>query len=276
MKLKMRKGRIEAQLRALKTLEDYYKYLNQSNLGGTASRSDVLKTEVDLNNSKINFEEALLNFQKLKKELFNLLAVPSDTNVVIASQAEIDTTLPPQESSDNFIEVKIAKMESTLNQFDIQNARAEILPVINLSGDAGVLGIKPKDYKNDLGYSASVGVNVPIFSWGKVNAKIEQATVTFDQSKLQVELKKKELELARDSLLTEFNIAKKKIKAYKNNIKTAEDNFYYSKALFMGGGGSTLEVLDAYRLLVETTKNYNNSILSLQQAKAGLLKLYGK
>ena len=270
------KREVDAQSDALKTLEDYYKYLKESRIGGNATQSDVLKTEVDLNNSKINLEEAILNFIKSKRELFSLLVIPPDTNIAIISQAEIDTTIPPPESPNQFIEVKIAEMESKINQFDIRSAKAEKLPVINLSGDAGVLGIKPKNYKNDLGYSASVDVSVPIFSWGKVNAKIEQATVTYEQSQLKTDLKKKELELERDSLLTEFHLAKKKVEAYKNNIKTAEDNFYYSKALFIGGSGSTLEVLDAYRLLIETKKNYNNSILSLQQAKAGLLKLYGE
>ena len=190
--------------------------------------------------------------------------------------AGIDTTLPPEKPPEEFIDVKIAEMEAAVNRFDIQTAEAERLPVINLSGDAGILGVKPKDYKNDLGYSASVDINVPIFAWGKVNAKIQQATVTYEQSELKVNLLKKNLQITRDSLITEFKLARKKMEAYSRNIKTAEDNFYYSKALFIGGSGSTLEVLDAYRLLNDTKSNYNNSILNLQQTKAELLKLYGE
>ena len=167
-------------------------------------------------------------------------------------------------------------MEADINQFDIQTAQAERFPVISLSGDAGVLGVKLKNYKNDLGYSASVDINVPIFSWGKINAKIQQATVAYEQSKLKVDLRKKELQLTKDSLFIELDFAKKRMEVYKHNVKTAEDNFYYSKALFIGGSGSTLEVLDAYRLLNDAKTNYNNSILNFQQAKAELLKLYGK
>ena len=270
------KRELEYQTEALKSLQDYYNYLKESQSGGNAAQSDVLKTEVDLNNAEINLEEAVLNYQKLKKELYNIIFIPVDTLISYIRPAEIDTTLPPEESADQFIELKLAQMEASLNRFDIQSAQAEKLPVINLSGDAGVLGVRPKNYKNDLGYSASVDINVPIFSWGKINAKIQQATVSYEQSKLKVDLMKKNLQLTRDSLLTEFNLARKKMDAYGNNVKTAEDNFYYSKALFIGGSGSTLEVLDAYRLLNETKTNYNNSILSLQQAKAELLNLYGK
>ncbi len=264
------------QTEAMKSLQDYYDYLREAQSGGNATKSDVLRTEVDLNNAKIKLEEAALNYQKLKRELFNILSIPQDTSIVLIKPAEIDTTLPPEESPDQFIEVKIASMEATLNQFDIQTARTERLPVINVSGDAGVLGVKPKNYRDDLGYSASIDINVPIFSWGKTEAKIEQATVVYEQSKLKAALLEKNLQLASDSLITEFQLAKKKMAAYKHNVKTAEDNFYYSKALFIGGSGSSLEVLDAYRLLNDTKTNYNNSILTLQQARAELLKLYGK
>ena len=267
---------IDYQTEALKSLQDYYDYLKEAQSGGSATQSDVLKTQVDLNNSKIGLEDAVLQFQKLKRELFNILSIPQDTSIALIRPAEIDTTLPPGESPDQFIEVKIAGMEASLNRFDIQTAQAERLPVINLSGDAGVLGVKPENYRDDLGYSASIDINVPIFSWGKIDAKIQQATVSYEQSELKSALLEKNLQLVKDSLITEFQLAKKKMAAYRQNIKTAEDNFYYSKALFIGGSGSTLEVLDAYRLLNDTKTNYSNSILTLQQARVELLKLYGK
>ncbi len=264
------------QAETLKSLEDYYNYLKEQHAGGNASVSDILKTEVDLNNAKIDYEDEILNLKKLKNELFSLLFMPADTSIVIENITEIDTTLPPEKSIDNLIDVKIAEMEAVISQFDIRSAQAERLPVIDLSGDAGVLGVKPDNYKDDVGYSANVNINIPIFSWGAVNAKIEQASVTHEQSKLRAALVKQNLKVTRDSLTSEFMYAKRKMEAYKSNVKTAEDNFYYSKALYMGGDGSTLEVLDAYRLLNEARTNYNNSILTLQQAKAELLKLYGE
>ncbi len=260
----------------LQSLKDYYSYLKELQSGGNATQSDVLKTEVDLNNAKINLEDEKLNLNKLKKELLSLLFLPADTSIAIGNIAKTDTTLPPDKPAADFIDVKIAEMEAVINHFDIQTAQAEKLPVINLSGDAGVLGVKPEDYKNDVGYSANVNVNVPIFSWGMVNAKIEQATVAYEQSKLKTSLIKQNLTLTKDSLITEFQLAARKMEAYKNNVKTAEDNFYYSKALFIGGSGSTLEVLDAFRLLNDAKTNYNNSILTLRQARAELLKLYGE
>jgi len=267
---------LKYQTEAVNSLEDYYNYLKESKAGGNATQNDVLKTEVDLNNTKINLEESVLNLEKSKRELYGLLFLSADTSKIIIKSAVIDTSLMPIESPDQFLDVKIAEMEASVNEFDIKTAQAERLPIVNLSGDAGVLGVKPKDYKNDLGYSASVDINVPVFSWGKVNAQIEQATVSFEQSKMKVDIMKKNLKKTQDSLLTEFKFAKTKMEAYKSNVKTAEDNFYYSKALFIGGSGSTLEVLDAYRLLKDTKTNYNNSILSLQQARAELLKLNGK
>ncbi len=264
------------QAETLKSLEDYYNYLKEQHAGGNASESDLLKTEVDLNNAKIDFEDEILNLKKLKNELFSLLFMPADTSIVIENITEIDTTLPPEKSIDDFIDVKIAETEAVISQFDVRSAQAERLPVIDLSGDAGVLGVKPDNYKDDVGYSANVNINIPIFSWGAVNAKIEQAAVAHEQSKLKTALVKQNIKVTRDSLAAEFQYAKRKMEAYKSNVKTAEDNFYYSKALYMGGGGSTLEVLDAYRLLNDARTNYNNSILTLQQAKAELLKLYGE
>lgn len=267
---------VEYRKEALSSLNDYYKYLKESEAGGNATHSDVLKTEVNLNNARIDLRESELNLEKVKKELFGILFLPADSGFKYISGAVIDTTMPRTVSTDNFPEVKIAEMESMVNHFEIQSAQAEKLPVINLSGDAGVLGVKPENYKNDLGYSASVDLSVPLFSWGKLNARIQQATVAYDQSKLRTELVRKNLRIMQDSLMTEFNLARQKMEAYRDNIKTAEDNFYYSKALYIGGSGSTLEVLDAFRLLNDIKTNYNNSVLSLQLTRAELLKLYGR
>jgi outer membrane protein len=267
---------VEYRNEALSSLTDYYKYLKESEAGGNATHSDVLKTEVNLNNARIDLKESELNLEKVKKELFSILFLPFDSGFKYISSAVIDSTMPRTESTDDFPEVKIAEMESLVNHFDIQSAQAEKLPVIQLSSDAGVLGVKPENYKNDLGYSASVDLSVPLFSWGKLNARIQQATVAYEQSKLRTELVRKNLTIMQDSLITEFKLARQKMEAYRDNIKTAEDNFYYSKALYIGGSGSTLEVLDAYNLLNEIKTNYNNSVLSLQLTRAELLKLYGR
>ena len=72
---------VKYQTEALNSLNDYYKYLIESKSGGNATQSDVLKTEVDLNNAKINLDEALLNLEKTKKELLNLLFLPADSRL---------------------------------------------------------------------------------------------------------------------------------------------------------------------------------------------------
>ena len=270
------KRELQNQANDLQNLKEYYNFLKESQPGGNITKSDVLNSEVDLNNELIKFDEASVNLKKLNKELLNLLVLPQDTILNISQSLKIDSTLPPEETVEEFIEVKIQKMKSSVNQFNIRTAEAKRLPVLKLSGDAGLLGIKPKGYRNDLGYSASMHLNVPIFTWGKINAQIQEAKVSYEQSKLRVYLIKKQLEMQKDSLYAEFNLAKKKINAYNKNIKTAEDNFLYAKALNIGGSGSTLQVLNAYRLLVDVKKNYNNAILSLQKAKAKLLRLYGK
>jgi outer membrane protein TolC len=267
---------VEYLKEALNSLNDYYKYLKESETGGNANHSDVLKTEVNLNNAKIDLSDSELYLETVRKELNRLLFLPADSGFKYISSAVIDTAMPQTEPPDISPEVKIAEMEAKVNSFDFKAAQAEKLPVISLNGDAGVLGVKPENYRNDLGYSASVDLSVPLFSWGKINARIQQAAVGYEQSKINTELVRKNLMIIQDSLLAEFNLARQKMEAYRDNIKTAEDNFYYSKALFMGGSGSTLEVLDAFRLLNDIKTNYNNSILSLQLTKAGLLKLYGR
>jgi outer membrane protein len=266
----------EYQTENVKSLLNYLQFVKEQHSGGNASQSDILRTEVDLNNAKIKLEDEKLKLKRLKGQLFSLLFLPADTTVTVEKISESDVTIPPEQSPDNFIDVKIAEMQATINQLNIRTVSAEKLPVINLSGDAGVLGIKPENYNNDVGYSANINIRVPIFSWGAINARIDQASVTYEQSRLNAGLVKHNLIQVRDSLIAEFRQAEIKMKAYKNNVKTAEDNFYYSKALFIGGSGSTLEVLDAYRMLNDTKTNYNNSILAMQQVRAELLKLYGE
>ncbi|TLY31031.1 MAG: TolC family protein, partial [Ignavibacteria bacterium] len=138
------------------------------------------------------------------------------------------------------------------------------------------LGIHPHEFRDDVGYSVFLSLDLPIFSWGAINDRIEQRVFDRDQLDAQLELQRRGLETEWRNTLGDVELARKSLVSYRANITEAEKNYLSAKSRFAGGSGSNLEVLDSQRLLEEVKLNFNSTLFQLRASLAGLLKLSGK
>jgi outer membrane protein TolC len=154
-------------------------------------------------------------------------------------------------------------------------AKRERLPTLSITGDVGALGIKPNDFRNNLGYSVLLSFDFPIFAWGGIKNRIRQKEYDFKRVHLQLELEQREIETEWYETMNDVRQFEKNLADYARNIEAARNNFLSAKSRFLGGTGSNLEVLDAQRLLLEATLNLNNTYFQLRTATANLIRLNG-
>jgi len=260
-------------------LEDYQQLLEQLRLGGHASDSDVLKAQVELNNARIELDQASGELEKSIVSLKTITALPFDRAIFISSQTEPvpDTTasfasLPP----DNNIDLQMLSQEKRSSEFDIQAARAERLPLVTLSGDVGALGVKPKDFHENLGYSALVSVEIPLFDWGGIGKRVEQKELSQSQIETQLQVRRREVESEWKITALDLQRNGRNLLQYKENIVEAEKNYLTAKSRLAGGAGSNLDVLDSQRLLNDVKLNYNTTLFQVEMDRATLLHLKGE
>ncbi|MCL5029689.1 MAG: TolC family protein [Bacteroidetes bacterium] len=269
------KNELASQRKGVKELSDYLQLLEQLKSGGIASESDVLKTKVDLDNLIISLETAKQKIEKLKFDMNNLLGRRIDEPLEIYQDAAADTSMQSNSELNKMIDLEVVQNEAKASSYDINIAKGEKLPQLSITGDAGVLGVKPNNIKQDAGYSLFFSFSVPLFTWGGIDSRIQQAEISQEQALTNVDLTDRALQTQRLTILSEIELAKKNMINYKSSIKTAEENYLSSEARFRGGSGTNLDVLDAHRLEIQAELNYNNAVLQYQTAKSSLLRLYG-
>jgi outer membrane protein TolC len=269
------KNELFAQKKGVKELTDYLQLLQQLKSGGIASESDVLKTKVDLNNLNSSLETVRENIEKLKFNLNNLLGRPIDKPFDIYENSVIDSLAQFNIENNNLIDLEVIKNEAKTSSYDINITKGEKLPQLSITGDAGVLGVKPNNIKQNVGYSLFFSFSVPLFTWGAIDSRIQQAEISQKQALTNVELTDRTLQTQRLSILSEIELAKKNMKNYQSSLKTAEENYLASEIHFKGGSGTNLDVLDAHRLVIQAELDYNNAVLQYHIAIASLLRLYG-
>ena len=269
------KNELVAQRKGVKELSEYLQWLEQLKSGGIASESDVLKAKVDLNNLIISLETAKQNIEKLKFNLNNLLGRRIDEPLEIYESAAADTSIQSSSELNKMIDLEVVQNEAKASSYDINIAKGERLPQLSITGDAGVLGVKPNNIKQDAGYSLFLSFSVPLFTWGGIDGRIQQAEISQKQAMTNVDLTDRALQTQRFTILSEIELANKNIINYQSSIKTAEENYLSSEARFKGGSGTNLDVLDAHRLVIQAESDYNNAVLQYQTARASLLRLYG-
>ena len=269
------KNELVAQRKGVKELSEYLQLLEQLKSGGIASESDVLKAKVDLNNLIISLETAKQNIEKLKFNLNNLLGRRIDEPLEIYESAVSDTSTMSSSNLNKMIDLEVVQNEAKASSYEINIVKGERLPQLSIIGDAGVLGVKPNNIKQDAGYSLFLSFSVPLFTWGGIDSRIQQAEISQKQAMTNVDLTDRALQTQRFTILSEIELAKKNIINYQSSIKTAEENYLSSEARFKGGSGTNLDVLDAHRLVIQAESDYNNAVLQYQTARASLLRLYG-
>jgi outer membrane protein len=256
-------------------LKDYSALLKELQAGGNATESDVLKARVELNNALIELDGAEKTFNNGKLLLNNLMGRPLTYTFEVGPLSDQDTTVVLNKFPKDNLDLRLLQYDQKSASYDLIIAKRERLPALSITGDVGALGLKPNEFRNDLGYSVLLSLGIPIFTWGGIKNRIQQKDYDYKRAQMQFELQRREVETEWYETINDVRQFEKNLVDYAHNIKDAENNYLSAKSRFVGGTGSSLEVLDAQRLLLEANLSLNNTYFQLRTATANLIRLNG-
>jgi outer membrane protein TolC len=257
-------------------LEDYVSFLTRMQLGGNASSSDVLKAQVELNEARSDFESARQAVRKDEMALNKVVGNPVEQEITVSRISSADTSTIPLFAVEENFSLRMLQHDAISANDELNIARSERLPILEFAGDAGFLGVEPGEYKNNLGFSVFLALELPLFSWGGIENRIEQKEISRQQIDKQIELQRRDLETQWRTALSDIAYDRHALGSYAANIDNAEKNYLLAKSRFAGGSGSNLDVLDAERLLVQAKLKYNDTFFALNTSLATALKLCGR
>ena len=253
---------IELQQVSAEQLKEYLELVERLSKGGAASYTDVLKTQMQLQSAQRSIQKASESLASAKLALAELMGTPIDTSFGL--EGSLGSLFPSgrldgggaMDISQN-MDIALAELNVHKSSFDTELARSERLPVISAVADAGVLTsfdnlrLSSPDRAGVYGYMIGVSLEVPLFTWGATDLRIQQREIATKVYALQ-------LEGVKRSVMTEFqktrlllSKADERLQSIRTSLRAADQNFALTRAKFAGGGVLSLEVLSAQQLLTD-------------------------
>ena len=263
-------------------LKDVQNLLSQ----GMATNNDALKVQVQLSNAKFQQLDAANNARMASMALDNLIGLPLDTEIDVASVASSqprtfgETKLLIQKAIEVRPDVK-AMEERVKASDDVVNIAnggwwPQVFLVANYTYAKPNSRIFPTVDEFKGTWSAGVSAAWDLGGLGTVGFQKTQAQASLAQSVDALGLIKDgiTLEVHQNALM--LDKAKERIAVAQEGVTQAEENLRVTNDRFKAGLILNSEVLDAEVLLQQSKMNFTQSVVDFELAQAGLAKAIGE
>jgi outer membrane protein TolC len=252
--------------------------------GGEVARSDVIKAQIQNNQTGRELQDALLAMNKTRLDLAVLLFPNFDENFSVVDDLRLPDPLP------SFVEVQTAATKNnpslraalaTLRQSnqEVSVAWTAMLPSITLDYfygiDANQFAVRDRNGFRNLGYGATATLQLPIWSWGAGASKIKQADLKRQQANVELSFAQRRLLADLRSFYEETGTLRAQLELLSQTAELAADSLRLTTLRYQAGESTVLEVVDAQNTLTQARNAYDDGQVRFRVALANLQTLTG-
>jgi outer membrane protein TolC len=248
-----------------------------------AAHADLVKAQLEEQQRQRDFADAKVAAEKAHLEL-GVLLFP-DPRIPCTLQA--DDNAPPlasredveQAAAKNNPELKSALAQLNVSNADVLSVRAALLPDLGLNVTYGIdapqFAVNGPDKVRNLGYSASVTVDLPVWDWLSTEHKIKQSEIRRDAQKVALSATQRQLIARLDEAYSEAQAAHDQLASLDDSVATAQESLRLTKLRYTGGEATVLEVVDAQTAYVSAENAREDGRVRYEVARADLQTLTG-
>ena len=192
-------SRYDAAQARLRTAEAVHEQARQAEAAGTASKLDLARTAQQVANERAAARQAARDRDVLRTLLLEAAGLEQTDRIELQAPELLNfapRTLPVERiqkgSLEQRSELRAAEARIRTAEFERQSARRERLPKLAFVGDYGLLGAGPDHSLST--YTAGASVTIPLFTGGRLKARIAAAEVKVRQA--ETELRQQRLAVA--------------------------------------------------------------------------------
>jgi outer membrane protein TolC len=254
---------------------------------GTASELDVLRAEVALENLRPPLVAARNAASVATLNLKRLVDIPLTQPVVLTTPLVMpsaeELVTPTVDASVLLAQraaVQAQERQVAIREQQVRIAKGAFLPSAGLSVTYGkqimpqrVFGFDNQSWLGN--FSATIGVNVPIFSGFRRQAELQQADIQLDQERLRLGQLKENVQLQYEQALGEKQRAAADLTARQRTVAQAQRVYDMTVLRYEKGLATQLEVSDARFALLQARTNLAQAISGFHLADAGVSRASG-
>jgi outer membrane protein TolC len=247
-----------------------------------AAHADAVKAQLQQQQRERELSDARVAAERARVELGVLLfpdprtayTLAPDAPAVLASREEVQ-----QAAAKNNPELRSALASLDQSNADVLAARGAYLPSLGLNYTYGIdapqFAVNGPDGIRNLGYSASVTLDIPIWDWLATQHKVKQSEIRRDVAKVELSATQRRLIARLDEAYSEAAAARDQMALLDASVTTAGESLRLTKLRYTGGEATVLEVVDAQTALVTAGNARADGLVRYRAALADLQTLTG-
>ncbi len=281
--------KLETARRGAEEGDKFFKLTQDLEGGGEVAHADVIKAELQMQERRRQLQEAQLGLLNSRLDLAVLIFPNLNLNFEIADDLHAPVPLPTiediqQRGTHDNPDLRAALEAVSQARYDVFSARSGYLPALTFDYfygiDAPNFGVNsvvnPGNQKfSNLGSSAVVTLNIPIWNWGSTQSKVRQAELKREQAKRELSLAQRKLVAEIQSLYAEAGTAFTELEGLRRSSELAEESLRLVTLRYKNGESTVLEVVDAQTTFANASAAYQDGALRYRVALASLQTLTG-
>ena len=272
-------SRVTAEEAQVKNAQALYDQAVEQLQAGTSPKIDVTRSGVQLHTEQYNLSIARNNYAIAKLNLSRAIGLPLGQVFDLTDQLPYADINPPTvedalstayKSRSDF-RAAVSSLKSAQQQ--LSATRAERYPVLAASGDYGVQG--PNFGRLHGAFTFQAGVNVPVFTGGRIKGDITEAESVLRQRKAEAENLRGQIDYDVRTAFLNLQAATEQVGVARQNRDLANENLSRSQERFAAGVTDSVEVVQAQQSLASANDQYISSLYSHNVAKLQLARALG-
>ncbi|MFP5208532.1 MAG: TolC family protein [Acidobacteriota bacterium] len=268
---------------ARKEAADFTALTEKREKGRYAAHADVVKAQLSEQQRDRELVDARVAAEKARLELGVLLFAdprtpyqlqPVDHVEPLAAKAEVEA-----DAARNNPELKSALAALQVSDADVEAARAAYLPDLGLNVTYGIdapqVAVNGPDGVRNLGYSAAVTLNIPVWDWLSTQHKVKQSEIRREAARVALSATQRQLIAQLEEAYSEAKAARDELASLDQSVATAAESLRLTRMRYSGGEATVLEVVDAENSYVMSENAREDGRVRYEAARANLQTLTG-
>jgi outer membrane protein TolC len=276
---------------ALDQAKGYLEITQKLENGGEVPRSDTVRADFQYSQQEQAFEEAKLAMDNARLDLAVLLFRDFNQNFTVVDDLTLASALPAFTEVQTMAErenpdLRAANAALRAAALDVTIARQAFLPTLTADVAYGIeanafalhstvaaapeVGPLP-----NLGYFATISLNVPVWDWGARTSKVRQAQLKRDQANVELSATQRMLIRNLQGYYQEAQTARDQVERLRHSMDQASENLRLNGLRYQAGEATILELVDAQTLLTGARNAYDDGLVRYRLALANLETITG-
>lgn len=282
--LYMEASRAEAAVKArqadMELSEQLLKLAKDRKHAGVATKLDVIREEVQVENTRQRLLVAQNDQESAKLNLIRALGIDFNVRMTLTDEltfSKVDLQTPDVALSvarEHRVELKAQIARQKLASLSLSSVTSERLPALSFNGDYGWIGLKPEDAVA----TRSVGLmlSVPIFDGGQRESRISENRSRVRQESIRMKDVSDQITLEVHNALLTLDSSTQQVAVAEKGLELALNELAFARDRYVAGLATNIEVTNAQTSVARARDNLIEALFRFNASRVNLARAQGE